>query len=294
MPNCLPSGDQLLTASTFAETSSRQPYACGVVVQRDRRARFDESAHVGPALVGLDDVGRVGSEIDSLRSVFSSPKSRFTRLIVTFGYFASNSAFSWSQTLFCAQHSWSQTVRVTGPVSVTPVTAGAGGAVTRRPNRRACTRRRRDGEPDHGRSAEARPTTALRPRMCTTSRRPETARPYVGASGRVKPWYCSGFLWSCERSIMAAMSAGPRRTAVGSPAAPLRAGPEGLAHEIERGRRPVGSRLPPERALAEHFGVSRVTLRRALDELARAGMVVRRSAAAGPSRRRRSASRRTN
>jgi GntR family transcriptional regulator len=50
---------------------------------------------------------------------------------------------------------------------------------------------------------------------------------------------------------------------------------EDLATEIERGRRPPGSRLPPERALAEHFGVSRVTLRRALEELARAGVVTR-------------------
>jgi GntR family transcriptional regulator len=50
---------------------------------------------------------------------------------------------------------------------------------------------------------------------------------------------------------------------------------EQLAEEIERGRRPPGSRMPPERALAEHFGVSRVTLRRALDELARAGVVAR-------------------
>jgi GntR family transcriptional regulator len=50
---------------------------------------------------------------------------------------------------------------------------------------------------------------------------------------------------------------------------------EALADEIERGRRPPGSRLPPERALAEHFGVSRVTLRRALDELAREGVVAR-------------------
>src|SRR5258706_15719156 len=53
---------------------------------------------------------------------------------------------------------------------------------------------------------------------------------------------------------------------------------EELEAEIGRGRRPVGSRLPPERALAEHFGVSRVTLRRALDELARAGTGAR----AGP------------
>jgi GntR family transcriptional regulator len=50
---------------------------------------------------------------------------------------------------------------------------------------------------------------------------------------------------------------------------------EELEAEIERGRRPVGSRLPPERALADHFGVSRVTLRRALDELATAGVVAR-------------------
>jgi GntR family transcriptional regulator len=50
---------------------------------------------------------------------------------------------------------------------------------------------------------------------------------------------------------------------------------DALADEIERGRYPAGSRLPPERALAEHFGVSRVTLRRALDELSRAGVVER-------------------
>ena len=50
---------------------------------------------------------------------------------------------------------------------------------------------------------------------------------------------------------------------------------EELAEEIERGRRPAGSRLPPERALADHFGVSRVTLRRALEELSRAGVVAR-------------------
>jgi DNA-binding GntR family transcriptional regulator len=50
---------------------------------------------------------------------------------------------------------------------------------------------------------------------------------------------------------------------------------EALAEEIERGGRAPGSKLPPERALAEHFGVSRVTLRRALDELARSGVVTR-------------------
>jgi GntR family transcriptional regulator len=48
-----------------------------------------------------------------------------------------------------------------------------------------------------------------------------------------------------------------------------------LADDIDRDRRPPGSRLPPERALAEHFGVSRATLRRALDELASDGRVER-------------------
>ena len=48
-----------------------------------------------------------------------------------------------------------------------------------------------------------------------------------------------------------------------------------LANEIARDRRPAGTRLPPERALAEHFGVSRATLRRALDGLAESGVVER-------------------
>ncbi len=42
--------------------------------------------------------GACGPEIASFSSVFSSPKSRFTRLIVTFGYLASNSALSRSHT----------------------------------------------------------------------------------------------------------------------------------------------------------------------------------------------------
>jgi GntR family transcriptional regulator len=50
---------------------------------------------------------------------------------------------------------------------------------------------------------------------------------------------------------------------------------DSLAGEIARGRRSPGSRLPPERALAEHFGVSRVTLRRALAELESRGVVAR-------------------
>jgi DNA-binding GntR family transcriptional regulator len=54
---------------------------------------------------------------------------------------------------------------------------------------------------------------------------------------------------------------------------------QALTDEIQKGGRPVGSRLPPERGLAEHFGVSRVTLRRALGELERAGVVSRAGAA---------------
>ncbi len=50
---------------------------------------------------------------------------------------------------------------------------------------------------------------------------------------------------------------------------------DALAEEIASRHRSPGSRLPPERALAEHFGVSRVTLRRALDELEAMGIVVR-------------------
>lgn len=41
----------------------------------------------------------------------------------------------------------------------------------------------------------------------------------------------------------------------------------------------VGDALPPERSLATTFGVSRMTLRRAIDELAREGVIVRRQGA---------------
>ena len=39
---------------------------------------------------------------------------------------------------------------------------------------------------------------------------------------------------------------------------------------------PAGSPIPPERTLSSHFGVSRVTLRRAVDDLVREGLLVRR------------------
>jgi GntR family transcriptional regulator len=50
---------------------------------------------------------------------------------------------------------------------------------------------------------------------------------------------------------------------------------QALAEEIAKSRWGPGSLLPPERALADHFGVSRVTLRRALAELEREGVVSR-------------------
>lgn len=49
-----------------------------------------------------------------------------------------------------------------------------------------------------------------------------------------------------------------------------------LAERIERGDFGVGARLPTERMLAATLGVSRMTVRAALDRLARRGMIVRR------------------
>jgi GntR family transcriptional regulator len=49
-----------------------------------------------------------------------------------------------------------------------------------------------------------------------------------------------------------------------------------LSASIARGRLAPGDRLPPERELAARFGVSRMTLRHALDALARRGLVARR------------------
>jgi GntR family transcriptional regulator len=48
-----------------------------------------------------------------------------------------------------------------------------------------------------------------------------------------------------------------------------------LAEAIAGGDLRAGDRLPPERELAGRFGVSRMTLRQALDSLARRGLVVR-------------------
>lgn len=48
-----------------------------------------------------------------------------------------------------------------------------------------------------------------------------------------------------------------------------------LRGEIASGQRPVGSRLPTEQELSEKFGVSRITARRALDDLAQEGLVAR-------------------
>lgn len=48
-----------------------------------------------------------------------------------------------------------------------------------------------------------------------------------------------------------------------------------LRGEIASGERAVGSRLPTEKELSTLFNVSRITARRALDELAQAGLVAR-------------------
>ena len=48
-----------------------------------------------------------------------------------------------------------------------------------------------------------------------------------------------------------------------------------LEHAIERRRLAPGDRLPAERVLAQRFGVSRMTLRQALGELERQGLLIR-------------------
>jgi DNA-binding GntR family transcriptional regulator len=49
-----------------------------------------------------------------------------------------------------------------------------------------------------------------------------------------------------------------------------------LTHDIESGRYPVGSLLPPEKDLAEQYDMSRHTVREAIRKLADMGMIVRR------------------
>lgn len=49
-----------------------------------------------------------------------------------------------------------------------------------------------------------------------------------------------------------------------------------LRDEILRGERPFGSRMPTEMKLGETYGVSRITARRALDDLSAQGLVERR------------------
>jgi DNA-binding GntR family transcriptional regulator len=56
---------------------------------------------------------------------------------------------------------------------------------------------------------------------------------------------------------------------------------EGVADAIRRGGYGAGGRLPPERELAERLDVSRSTLRLALHDLERAGVVVRRPGRGG-------------
>ena len=46
-----------------------------------------------------------------------------------------------------------------------------------------------------------------------------------------------------------------------------------LQHDIANGSRPPGSRLPTEAELSQRFGVNRHTVRRALEELSRGGLV---------------------
>lgn len=50
---------------------------------------------------------------------------------------------------------------------------------------------------------------------------------------------------------------------------------DGLRSDMRLGIRPVGSALPSEKELGEVFGVSRITVRRAMDELAQDGLIDR-------------------
>jgi GntR family transcriptional regulator len=79
-----------------------------------------------------------------------------------------------------------------------------------------------------------------------------------------------------RRSIMAPMSGTPEAVhALDRLQLRYQQVKDALVAELSQDRRPAGWRLPPERALAEHFGVSRVTLRRAMLELESASVLAR-------------------
>jgi GntR family transcriptional regulator len=50
---------------------------------------------------------------------------------------------------------------------------------------------------------------------------------------------------------------------------------DGLHEDLRNGRLPVGATLPSEKELCERFGVSRITVRRAMDTLAQQGLIHR-------------------
>src|SRR2546430_942649 len=153
--------------------------------------------------------GACGPVRASFSSVWRSDKPLITRLMVTFGYFCSNSLLSWSQTLLTLPYSWSQVVSVTGRVSVTPVSAGLGGATAGwvvppgvhevaapraalAPSARNCLRDIRSTWASWAR--HARPT-------------PTTCGPTLDTSGReVKPVVCIGLEVVTDRFIVAFMN----------------------------------------------------------------------------------------
>lgn len=86
---------------------------------------------------------------------------------------------------------------------------------------------------------------------------------------------CYNELYECDETVR-------RRSLVSTP--PLNAGPVPLYHqlkqafrsEIERGVYKPGDRLPSEAELIRQYGISRITVRQALDELEAEGLVMRR------------------
>ena len=78
------------------------------------------------------------------------------------------------------------------------------------------------------------------------------------------------------------MSPGPPRKLLIGPISPAAAGPlyqqivDGLRREISEGRLPPGAPLPSFRGLAEELLVSVITVKRAYEDLERAGIIYRR------------------